>query len=85
MDLNTKILFFGSLADRLGRQTEIELPAEGCTVAELRRLLGARDAEFAAALDAPGVRASADKALVRDDQQVTPAQEVSFFPILSGG
>ena len=83
--MNTQILFFGSLAERLGRETEVELPAGGCTVAELRRVLVERDAEFAAALEAPGIRASADKVLVRDDQRVTPGQEISFFPILSGG
>ena len=83
--MNTQILFFGSLAERLGRETEVELPAGGCTVGELRRMLVERDAEFAAALEAPGIRASADKVLVRDDQRVTPGQEISFFPILSGG
>ena len=83
--MDTRILFFGSLAERLGRETAVELPAEGCTVAELRCLLAERDQDFAAALGQPGVRASADKELVRDDQRVTPGQEISFFPILSGG
>lgn len=83
--MNTQILFFGSLADRFGRETEVDLPAEGCTVADLRRLLVERDQAFASALAVPGIRASADKALVRDDERVLPGQEISFFPILSGG
>lgn len=83
--MNTQILFFGSLADRLGREMRVEIPPEGCTVAELRRLLAGKDQTAAAALGAPGVRASADKELIGDGQRVSPGQEISFFPILSGG
>ena len=82
--MNTHVLFFGPLAERLGRQTEVELPPQGCTVAELRRLLADRDANGAALLR-PGVRASADQEAVRDDELVRPGQEISFFPIVSGG
>lgn len=83
--MNTQILFFGSLAERLGRDMRVDLPAQGCTVAELRHMLVERGVAFAAALDQPGIRASADDSVVRDDQIVRPGQEVSFFPILSGG
>ena len=30
------VLFFGKVADQLGRQRQVELPAGGCTVADLR-------------------------------------------------
>lgn len=83
--MKTQILFFGSLADRLGRQIEADLPLEGCTVAELRCLLTERDEAIALALAEPGIRASADQELVGDDQRVSPNQEISFFPVLSGG
>lgn len=83
--MNTRILFFGSLAERLGRQIEVELPAQGCTVAELRQLVVQQDQAAGSALLEPGVRASADQAMVRDDDLVRPGQEISFFPILSGG
>ena len=31
-----KIAFYGKLAERIGREAEIELPEEGCTIAALR-------------------------------------------------
>lgn len=83
--MNTQILFFGSLADRLGRRVELDLPEAGCTIAELRRRLTETGESFAAVLREPGIRASADQQLVHDDQRVLPGQEISFFPILSGG
>ena len=82
--VNTQVLFFGSLAEQLGRQAAVELPPEGCTVAELRRLLAERG-ENGAALLRPGVRASVDQESVRDEDVVRPGQEISFFPIVSGG
>lgn len=83
--MNTKLLFFGSLAERVGRQAEVDLPPQGCTIAELRQLLAERDDVFASELGRPGIRASADQQVVRDGDRVRPGQEVSFFPILSGG
>lgn len=82
--MSTQIRFFGSLADGMGRETKFEIPPEGCTVAELRRRLAERD-EASAALLKPGIRASADQEMVRDEDRVAPGQEISFFPILSGG
>lgn len=82
--MSTQILFFGSLADRLGRETTLEIPPEGCTIAELRRRLAERDVASAALLK-PGIRASADQEMVRDEDRVAPGQEISFFPIMSGG
>ena len=83
--MNTEILLFGSLAERFGERLKSALPAEGCTVAELRSMLGNEDAELGAALLQPGTRASADQRLVSDAERVFPGQEIAFFPILSGG
>jgi molybdopterin converting factor small subunit len=73
-----RILFFGRVADALGRELDVRAP-EGCTVAELRRLIGAE-------VQVKGVRASIDRQVVRDEGAVVPAgAEVAFFSVFSGG
>jgi molybdopterin converting factor small subunit len=74
-----RVLFFGRVADQLGRERQVELPGSGCTVAELRRLIAAD------VLGKPGVRASIDKQVVGDDALVRPGAEVAFFSVFSGG
>jgi molybdopterin converting factor small subunit len=74
-----RVLFFGRVADLLGRERHFDLPGGGCTIAELRRLL---DAEV---LAKPGVRASIDRQMVADDALVGPGAEVAFFSVFSGG
>lgn len=80
-----RILFFGCLADRLGRGTEFDLPPAGCSVAELRRALVEGDAEAAGALSARLVRACVDQVVVADSFRVLPGHEVAFIPPVSGG
>ncbi|HST36657.1 MAG TPA: MoaD/ThiS family protein [Allosphingosinicella sp.] len=74
-----KILFFGRLADSLGRELDLDLPDEGCTVAELRRRLGG------SLLDAAGARACIDRVIVPESARILPCHEVAFVPPLSGG
>ena len=78
------MLFFGRLAERLGRERKLAVPAEGCTLAELRQRLCAADPDAAEALG-KGVRASIDREIAGDDARVRPGQEVAFFPVFSGG
>jgi len=73
-----KILFFGRLAESLGREVELELPEVGCTVAELRLRLGGPVAS-------PAVRACIDRAMVPETARVLPHHEVAFVPPVSGG
>jgi molybdopterin converting factor small subunit len=73
-----KILFFGSLADSLGRELELDVPEAGCTVAELRLRLGQ-------VVSSPGVRACIDRSIVPESARVLPHHEVAFVPPLSGG
>lgn len=80
-----KILFFGQLADQIGREREVDVPADGCTVAELRRLLSASDARLAHLLGRPGIRAAVDREIALEDALVSPTQEVAFFSPVSGG
>jgi molybdopterin converting factor small subunit len=74
-----RVLFFGRVADQLGRERQVELPSAGCTIADLRRLIAAD------VLARPGVRASIDRQVVADDALVRPGAEVAFFSVFSGG
>jgi len=71
-----RIGFYGRLAERFGREVEVELPA-AATVASLR-------ARFEG-LDAATVRALVNDELAGDDARVTPGDRVDFLPPLSGG
>ena len=79
----TRILFFGRVADVLGRELSLDLPEAGCTIAELRGRLAAE--HNAGLLLKPGVRASIDKQVVAEDAWVRPGAEVAFFSVFSGG
>jgi molybdopterin converting factor small subunit len=72
-----KIAFYGKLAERIGREIEIELPAEGCTIAALRARYDG--------LDPATVRACVNDSTVGDDHLVMPGDRVDFLPPLSGG
>jgi molybdopterin converting factor small subunit len=80
-----KIQFFGSLGDRLGRVVEIDLPPETVTIAALRDFLAKRFPELGDALARPEVRACIGDRIVGEDEDLTTADEVDFFPPLSGG
>jgi sulfur-carrier protein len=83
--MRTNILFFGRLADRMGRDVIADLPDEGCTVAELRRLLSDRHPHAAAELARPSVRACVDQEIVPETCIIRPGQEIAFIPPVSGG
>ena len=80
-----KILFFGSLADKLGAQLEVDVPDAGMTVAELRRMVSGVRPEAAGPLMSPTARACIDQVIVPETARVLPAHEVAFVPPLSGG
>ncbi|MFN3522072.1 MAG: MoaD/ThiS family protein [Phenylobacterium sp.] len=79
------VLFFGRVADVLGRRVEIALPAAGCSLAEVRARLGALSEDARAALSRADVRAAVDQALAGDDTWTRPGQEIAFFSMFSGG
>jgi len=80
-----EVLFFGRVADAFGRIARVEIPQKGCTVADLRLLLGGTAEGGAAALAERGVRAAVGGSLVDGDSWVRPDQEVAFFSMFSGG
>ena len=71
-----KIGFYGRLAERFGREVEIDL-AEGVTVEALR-------ARFEG-LDPATVRALVNDATAAENAPVRPGDRVDFLPPLSGG
>jgi molybdopterin synthase sulfur carrier subunit len=80
-----KILFFGRLGERLGREMEVDVPADVRNIAELRRLLARLRPEAEADFLGQSLRACVDDSIVRDDAPVSGAREIAFFPPLSGG
>jgi len=76
-----KILFFGRLGETIGREIDFDLPAGGCTIAELRAKL----AEAHGDLGAATVRACIDREIAPESARILPEQEVAFIPPLSGG
>jgi molybdopterin converting factor small subunit len=71
-----RIGFYGRLAERFGREVEIDLP-DGATVAALR-------ARFEG-LDPATVRALLNDETAGEDAPVRPGDRVDFLPPLSGG
>ena len=80
-----KVLFFGRLAERAGREVELDLPEEGCSVAELRQRLCIALPEAAEDLARPSNRACIDQVMAAESARVLPSHEVAFVPPLSGG
>ena len=78
-----KILFYGRLADSIGR--ELELHMAGCSVAELRHRLASDYPDVGAILANRRSRACVGDALVHDDYVVAAGDTVGFLPPVSGG
>jgi sulfur-carrier protein len=79
-----KILLFGKLGDRVGREIEIEHNF-GCTVAQLRATLASRYPDAASELASSRVRVCVDQEIVHEEHRLIPGQEIAFIPPLSGG
>lgn len=83
--LMTRILFFGRVAEHLGPDRDVDLPTDGCSIAEIRRRLAAQDQIAADALLRADVLASIDQVVADDDAHAHPGQEIAFFSLFSGG
>ena len=79
-----RVLLFGRLRDLAGWRERVFEPAPD-RLSALKVMIAALDADLAAALDAPGVRAAVDRALVMGDVALAPGVEVAFMPAMSGG
>lgn len=78
------MLLFGRLADIGGWRERIIDPAPA-SLYELRASLARDDPRLGRALEANGVHAAVDLALVRGDAALREGCEVAFMPPMSGG
>lgn len=68
--------FYGSLAERFGRQVDLDLPS-AVRVAELR--------SYFEGLDSARICALLNDETTTDEEEVFPGDRVDFLPPLSGG
>lgn len=82
-----KIRYFAWVRERIGKPEEdVEVPASVTTVGELMSWLSARGEEYAYAFEnAKVVRAAINKTHVRPDALLKGADEIAFFPPMTGG
>jgi len=85
--MSVKLLYFAWVRERVGKGEEIvDLPASVATVADLMTWLAGRGEEYAFAFENPKfIRAAIDRTHVRATAQVAGANEVAFFPPMTGG
>jgi molybdopterin synthase sulfur carrier subunit len=85
--MRVKLVYFAWVRERIGKpEEEIDPPAQVATIAELMRWLAARGEEYAHAFENPNViRTAIDRAHVRSDATIAGAQEIAFFPPMTGG
>lgn len=79
------IVFYGSLAERLGRRVAFAIPPGGITVAELRQNLARTYPDAAGELTGQSLRACVADMLAAEEFVVQPGDTVEFFPPVSGG
>ena len=82
-----KLVYFAWVRERIGKTEEnLAPPAEVTTVADLVAWLAQRGEEYAYAFENPKIiRAAIDRHHVRPDTAIAGAQEIAFFPPMTGG
>jgi molybdopterin synthase sulfur carrier subunit len=82
-----KLVYFAWVRERVGKTDEqVALPEGIETVADLVRWLKGRGEEYQYAFENEGiVRAAIDHVHVKPDARLAGAQEVAFFPPMTGG
>ena len=84
--MSVKLLYFASLREALGRESEeLGLPQGVATVGALRAHLAARGEAWAALAEGRNVRAAVNQHMVGADGAVQAGDEVAFFPPVTGG
>jgi sulfur-carrier protein len=82
-----KVKYFAWVRERIGKSEEtLEPPASVRTIEELMAWLARRGETYAHAFERPKViRAAIDHAHVKPDATIAGAQEIAFFPPMTGG
>lgn len=85
--MHLKILYFASLREALGRESEnLEIPETVRTAGELRLWLSQRDVGFSEALaENRALRMAMNKRLAEPKTALVEGAEVAFFPPVTGG
>lgn len=85
--MSLKLRYFAWVREKTGiDQEEIELPDGVETIADLIGWLRTRGPEYEAAFEtADVIRTAIDQAHVKHDAAVGGAQEIAFFPPVTGG
>lgn len=79
-----KLLFYGRLAEAIGRELEVSAPP-GCSVAELRDRIAADYPQAENVLRSKRARTCVGDRLVTDDYGLEPGDTLEFLPPVSGG
>jgi sulfur-carrier protein len=81
-----KLRYFASIRECIGVGEEsIELPAHITTIADLIGWLSKRGDEYERAFSSHSVRVAIDQNHVKLDAMIAGAQEIAFFPPMTGG
>jgi sulfur-carrier protein len=82
-----KVKYFAWVRERIGKSEEtLEPPASVRTIEELKTWLARRGETYAHAFERPKViRAAIDHVHVKPDATIAGAQEIAFFPPMTGG
>ncbi len=85
--MHLTILYFASLREALGRESEtLEIPGSVTTAGQLRLWLSQRDVGLSQALAANrALRMAMNKRLVEPGTTLVEGAEVAFFPPVTGG
>jgi molybdopterin synthase sulfur carrier subunit len=83
----TRILYFASLAETLGTQSEsLDLPAECDTIDDLIESLRARGEPWARAFDgSTRILVAINQEMTDASARIAPGDEIAFFPPVTGG
>jgi molybdopterin synthase sulfur carrier subunit len=85
--MNLKLRYFAWVRERVGKPEEtIEIPPGIVTVADLMTWLPSRGEEYAHAFENRNViRAAINHSHVRPETAIKGAEEIAFFPPMTGG
>lgn len=82
---SVRILFFGPLGEKMGREVQLDSSLRHRTVAEVKHLLALQYPQAAEDLASPRLRACIDDVMADEMSIVGSGSEVAFLPPLSGG
>lgn len=84
--MNTRILYFASLRERVGRDAEdFALPQGVDTIAKLRAHLAARGEGWETFALGKNLRAAVNQKMAQPETAVAAGDEIAFFPPVTGG